>query len=336
MFGRGISLSKDNPIVKNPKSGIIVNTNNKVSDKAYPLHFSYEWGDAQRIKRAISLLNAREFHTLSSFVEIQTDTVSIAARNLLPLIARDLWWTGQPASAGTFERRRQDALELLANWNGDMGEHDPEPLIYAAWVQALQKRLVIDELGNLSTELTRLKPDFIENVFRNINGAGIWCDIQQTTAVETCAQMAEISLDEALLGLEKKYGNTITRWRWGTAHQALHSAPLFGRIPVVSWFANIRQETPGGDNTLLRGATRGTGSTPFTNVHGSGFRAVYDFSDLDSSVMIASTGQSGHLLSPHYDDLATLWRRSEYIPMSLDPEVARGGAVGITQLVPTN
>ena len=330
----GVFPFEDNPYVKNPASGIVVNTNNKIIDRPFPLHFSFEWGDTQRIARATNLLNSREFHTLNSFVEMQTDTISITARTLLPLIARDLWWTGQPAGADTFERRRQEALELLANWNGEMGEHDPEPLIYAAWVQTLQKRLIVDELGNLSNELTRLRPDFIEAVFRNENGAQVWCDIKQTTPVETCQQMAELSLDEALLRLEEKYGGNISRWRWGTAHQALHKAPVLGRIPVVSWFANIRQETPGGDNTLLRGATRGTGSAPFTNVHGSGFRAVYDFSDLDSSVMIIATGQSGHLLSPHYDDLAALWRRGEYIPMTLDADVARGGAVGITQLIP--
>jgi len=331
---QGVFPFDENPYVKNPSSGIVVNTNNKIIDRPFPLHFSFEWGDTQRIARATALLNAREFHTLSSFVEIQTDTISITARNLLPLVARDLWWTGQPAASDTFARRRQEALELLANWNGEMGEHDPEPLIYAAWMQALQKRLIVDELGNLSRELTRIRPDFIEAVFRNENGAGIWCDIQQTTRVETCQQMAEVSLDEALLGLEETYGKNISRWRWGTAHQALHKAQVLGRIPVISWFANIRQETPGGDNTLLRGLTRGTGSAPFTNVHASGFRAVYDFSDLDSSVMIIATGQSGHLFSPHYDDLAALWRRGEYIPMSLDPEVARGGAVGITQLTP--
>ena len=36
-----------------------------------------------------------------SFVEIQTDTVSEAARVLLPLIARDLWYSGEPAAAGS-------------------------------------------------------------------------------------------------------------------------------------------------------------------------------------------------------------------------------------------
>ncbi len=330
---QGFFPFEDNPYVKNPDSGIVVNTNNKIVDHPFPQHFSFEWGDTQRIERATDLLNSRKFHTLNSFIEIQTDTISITARNLLPLIARDLWWTGQPAATDTFERRRQEALELLANWNGEMGEHDPEPLIYAAWVQTLQKRLIVDELGNLSKELTRLKPDFLEAVFRNENGAESWCDIQQTTRVETCQQMAELSLSEALLRLEETYGKNIARWRWGTAHQALHTAPVLGRIPFVSWFANIRQETSGGDNTLLRGMSRSTGSAPFTNVHASGFRAVYDFSNLDSSVMMIATGQSGHLLSPHYDDLAALWRRGEYIPMSLDPEIARGG-VGITNLLP--
>ena len=70
------------------------------------------------------------------------------------------------------------------------------------------------------------------------------------------------------------------------------------------------------------------------NVHGAGYRGVYDFGDPDSSVFITSTGQSGHPLSRHYDDLGQLWRRGEYIPMSLDPELARAAAVGVTTLVP--
>lgn len=332
----GILPFENNPVIMNPSSGIVVNTNNMLVDRAFPYHFSYDWGDTQRIKRATALLNERQFHTLTSFINMQTDVVSVSARTLLPLIARDLWWTGQPAATDTTERRKQVVLELLANWNGYMGEHNPEPLIYAAWVKALQKRLIVDELGQLSAEFSKLEPVFIERVFRDIEGASIWCDIKQTTVKETCKEMAELALDEALLWLEENYGPNPTRWRWGAAHKAVHKSNFFGSIPIISWFANITQETPGGDNTLLRGSTQGFGASPFTNVHGSGFRAVYDFSDPDSSVMIISTGQSGHLLSRHYDDLSLLWRRGEYIPMSLNRDTARGGAVGITNLTPRN
>jgi penicillin amidase len=84
----------------------------------------------------------------------------------------------------------------------------------------------------------------------------------------------------------------------------------------------------------MRGLTPGDGPNPYLNVHAAAYRGVYDFADPDSSVFIIATGQSGHPLSPHYDDLGELWRRGEYIPMSLDPALARAAAVGITRLVP--
>ena len=70
------------------------------------------------------------------------------------------------------------------------------------------------------------------------------------------------------------------------------------------------------------------------NVHAWAYRGVYDFADPDSSVFVIATGQSGNPLSRHYDDLGELWRRGEYIPMTLDPDLARAGNIGITTLLP--
>jgi penicillin amidase len=207
-------------------------------------------------------------------------------------------------------------------------------MIYAAWVRALQRRLAIDELGGLVALVPVPDIVFLERVFRNTDGASAWCDIVQSTETETCAEMARLALDEALIELEADYGPRLESWRWGDAHQALHRHQTLGSIPVLNLLANIRQSTPGGDNTLMQGGMPAAGPEPYLNIHGAGFRAVYDFGDPDSSVFIIATGQSGHLLSRFYDDLAMLWRRSEYIPMSLDPDLARAGAVGVTRLVP--
>jgi penicillin amidase len=103
---------------------------------------------------------------------------------------------------------------------------------------------------------------------------------------------------------------------------------------VLQLFVNIRQSTSGGDNTLMRGQTLGTGPDPFLNVHAAGYRGVYDFADPDSSVFVTATGQSGHFLSRYYDNLGELWRRGEYIPMSLDPDLARAAALGTMVLQP--
>ncbi|PCH74918.1 MAG: penicillin acylase family protein [Rhodobacteraceae bacterium] len=323
-----------NPEFINPRGGILGNTNNKILERPFPNNVSYVWGDTQRINRWQKLMQSRQVHTRDSFIEAQLDPVSITARSLLPLIGADLWFTGQSAPEGTPLRQREIALALLADWNGEMNEHLPEPLIYAAWLRALQARLIGDELGPLADEFTHVEPLFIERVFRNVDGAAIWCDVRQSTIIESCTDMARLALDDALVQIGEKYGTALESLRWGDAHQATHDHPTLGKIPILRYFVNIRQSTSGGDNTLLRGRTAGSGPNPFANVHGAGYRGVYDFADPDSSVFITSTGQSGHFLSRHYDDLAQLWRRGEYIPMSLDMNLARAASVGVTWLRP--
>ena len=331
---QGSFPAAENPVIENPPGGIVLNTNNPVSEGAFPQHFSYDWGDGQRILRARDLLAARQFHTIESFVEIQNDTVSISARLLLPLMGRNLWFGDQDAPPGSHGAQRRDALSLLSQWNGDMSLHDAEPLIYAAWARALQRRILADELGQLATSFRQVDPLFLERVLRDFNGAASWCDITATTERETCTQMASLALDDAIYELQDAQGNAINRWRWGAAHQAFYENPVFGRMPIVGWFANIWHESSGGDQTLNRGISIGTGAAPYTNVNGAGFRMVVNLSNPDSSLYIAATGQSGHILSRYYDDMNQLWRQGEYLQMSLDPTQARGGAAGITNLTP--
>lgn len=331
---KGVLPYEENPRFVDPVSGLLGNTNNKTVDRPFPNHVSFDWGDTQRIQRWLTLMKAREVHTRESFIEAQLDTVNPTARSLLPLIGADLWFTGEAAPEGTPERLRQRALVLLAEWNGEMNEHLPEPLIAEAWLRALQKRLIQDELGEMSESFTHISPVFVERVYRNVGGASVWCDVIQSAAVESCTDIARIALDEALLELTETYGANLESWRWGDAHQATHDHPVLGEVPFLKYFVNIRQSTSGGDDTLMRGVTRGKGPEPYQNVHSAGYRGVYDFADPDSSVFITATGQSGHPLSRNYDDLGELWRRGEYIPMSLDPDLARAAAAGVMVLTP--
>lgn len=319
-----------------PPGGIVGNTNNRLPAGPFPDHLSFAWGDTQRVERWRFLMQSREVHTRDSFIEAQLDDVSPAARTLLPLVAADLWFTGEAAPEGSPARLRASALALLAEWNGEMSEHLPEPLIYAAWMRALQERLIRDDLGPLAASFAHVEPVFIERVFRDVDGASAWCDVRQSAAPETCADMARLALDDALLMIAECWGTAFESLRWGDAHEAAHDHPVLGGTPGLGWLVNVRHSTSGDDHTLLRGVTAGRGENPFLNVHAAAYRGVYDFADPDSSVFVISTGQSGHPLSRHYDDLGELWRRGEYIPMSLDPALARAAAVGVTTLVPAD
>ena len=331
---RGFWGYEVNPAIISSPGDILGNTNNKITNQTFPQHVSHFWGDTQRILRWKKLMQNREVHTRESFIEAQLDTVSPTARSLLPIIGSELWYSQPMGEKGSRQRLRFDAISMLASWNGEMNEHLPEPLIYSIWMKFLQKKLIEDELGAVSLSFNSINPIFIEKVFRDIDGAAEWCDIKHSSIRETCPEIASASLDEALSWLQEKYGKKLNALRWGDAHEALHQNETLGNIPILKYLVNIRQSTSGGDNTLMRGKTLGKGNEPFLNIHSAIYRGVYDFADPDSSVFIISTGQSGHFLSRHYDDLGILWRRGEYVPMSLDPKLAKGASIGVTTISP--
>lgn len=314
-----------------PTHGVVAS--NGVQSPSQP-GLGFDGGDRYRLDRLRYLINSREVHSRDSFIAAQNDIVSPAARALLPLVGADLWYTDEPAALGTPERMRQDALALLANWDGAMNEHMPEPLIYAAWMRALQTRLAQDDLGPLTDDLTELFPSFIERVYRNTGGASAWCDIRQSAPVETCTQIARQALDRALLDLSSRFGPDLASWRWGDLHYARQLHPALGDMRGMSYIVNLLQSTSGGASTVATAGYLGFGRNPWLNVNGAAYRGVYDLADPDSSVFVIATGQSGHPLSRHYDDMAELWRRGEYVGMSLDPELARAAATGITHLQP--
>lgn len=332
----GYNSYSDNPRFINPKRGLIANTNNKVLEELFPNHISFDWGDSQRIERLTRLLESRKVHTRESFIEAQLDTVSFPAKSLLPIIGANLWYKPVTSSNASLDQDVKLALKLLAEWNGEMNEHLPEPLIFYAWMRRLQKRLIQDELGVLAAEFGNFDPIFLERVFRNIDGASVWCDIVQSISKEDCDTIAELALYDAISELKARYKVDITSMRWGDAHIAMHDHLTLGHIPFLNLLLNLRQSVSGGDYTLQRGLSSGNEYNPFENVHAAVYRGVYDFSDPDSSLYIISTGQSGHLFSRHYDDLGQLWRRGEYISMSLDPELAKAASNGTTKIIPAS
>lgn len=330
----GLSEAYSTPRAIRPLSGIVANANNRVTNAPFPNHISSHWATPYRIRRIEQRLNARQFHTRESFIELQNDAVSEMARSVLPLIGPDFWWTRDEADGDVKANRREAVLARLGDWNGEMSEHAPEPLIFTAWMRALTKRIAGDELGEALSEIDGPRPLFVERVFRDVNGAGAWCDIDKTSRVETCGEIAKLALDDALEELSAAHGEDPTNWRWGEAHRARHAHTPLGTQFPFDLFVNIEHETSGGDYTILRAQTAGRGDEPYLNIHAGGYRAVYDFADLDRSVFVIATGQSGHVLSRHYDDQAERWRSGGYIPMTMNRDDIEAGADGITTLRP--
>ena len=70
---------------------------------------------------------------------------------------------------------------------------------------------------------------------------------------------------------------------------------------------------------------------PFARTYGAGYRGIYDLSDPESSRFMIATGQSGHIFSPHYRDLAPLWNDVKSITLTgSEDDLKKAGARELT------
>jgi penicillin amidase len=62
-------------------------------------------------------------------------------------------------------------------------------------------------------------------------------------------------------------------------------------------------------------------SSPFAAFLGASTRQIVDFCDLNKSLSVITTGQSGQCMSPHYRDQIPLWLEGKYHPSVMDMAV---------------
>lgn len=288
-----------------PPAGLLVNANNRLVGDGYPHLLARDWDPPFRAGRIAALLEGGRRLDADRFAAIQLDTRSPLAELFLPHLL----------AAATVDPRAVSAKALLQDWDGRMQADRPEPLVFAAWYEALGEAIYADELGPLFRAYKGLRPEFLRSVFAR---AHRWCDDVGTPDVETCAQRAGLALERAVRRLEETHGADRGRWRWGEAHPAVLGHRPFEESGLLRGLFSLALPV-GGDGTTVNvahwGATRP--GLLFGAVHAAGYRAVYDLAEPSASRWIAATGQSGHPLSPHYRDLARLWRDGAYLPLRL-------------------
>jgi penicillin amidase len=281
----------DLPRAFNPPGGAVVLANHKTTPPKYPHHITYEWQPPYRARRIEELLNSGT-HDLASFKRMQSDVVSLAARQLLPRFL-----SAHPEKS-------------LQSWDGTMAADRREPLVMVAWWREFARELYADELGEAFPPGWGARAVFIDNV---LAGQPHWCDNVRTSSSETCAELLASSFEKAMQNLKKRYGED---WSWGEAHAARHRHRPFSRTPWLARIFDIRVPSGGDAYTVNAGASDFRDEAePYANRHAASLRAISDLADPQASVFIHSGGQSGNPFSPHYRDFAAPWARGEYVPM---------------------
>jgi penicillin amidase len=204
----------------------------------------------------------------------------------------------------------RQALALARGWDGTMRADAAAPLLFNAWYRELTRLVYADELRDLFTDFWDYRAAFMIAVMTG--NASAWCDDVTTPETETCPQLASRAMDLAAADLAKRFGPE-AGWRWGEAHQAASDHRPFGAVPWLARWFNLPVPTPGDTYSVNVGHTHlKDDARPFANRHAASLRAIYDLADLDRSLFMHSTGQSGNRLSPFYGNFVERWAAVDY------------------------
>jgi penicillin amidase len=305
------------PRLYNPPSGKLVTANNKVVGDDYAHFLGVEYDPGWRAARIEELLQQKERFTLRDMEAMQLDTLSKYVQALVP------WLT----VINSEEPWEKTALTQLRKWNLRLDAELDAPTVFHHYLIALLELVYGDKLGESYRGYLGVSsnPLFLVNGFMlraeqhllallNEHETSFW----YTNIANGQARDRETLLSEALTqaarSIRASAGDSTRRWAWGRAHQLRYVHPL-GSARLLKNLFNRGPFPVSGDATTINMA-RHIPQLPLGLVQVvAGYRQIYEVGVWDRAETITSLGQSGHPLSPHYDDQILLWREGLYHAM---------------------
>jgi penicillin amidase len=295
------------PRAFNPEKGYIATANQPVVDEAYPYLILYEpdFDQGYRARRIVEMLEAdTDGISIEDIQAIQGDNLDGFAPELIPYL-EDI-----PLDSPELEAAR----DCLLAWDGQMHMDSPEAALYGYFWVALIESTFQDELpGYLSPDDGSSTRTIFHNLLQDPGNP--WWDDITTGETETRDDILARALEEGYAAGVAALGDNLDDWRWGEVHTALFANQTFGQsgIGLIEGIFNRGPVAVGGGS----GSVDATGwglADPFRVTDLPSMRQIIDLGDLSSSLMMHTTGQSGHPGHCHYDDFIDSWRLIDYHP----------------------
>jgi penicillin G amidase len=295
---------KEKPHSFNPPEGFIATANNDLIPPGYP-HMNavgYVWSDPFRWARISEVLSSGRKLTVADMMRLQTDYVSIVARQLVPLL-RDI-----PVRMPSAEV--EAARQALLGWDYALEKNSVAAGIYQAWY-----RFMSQEVSR------RVIPDSARQLIRSVGTSRV-IDVLMAPSgalargshpLAARDSLVTRALADAVADLTQRFGADQTKWYYGQPgyHHALINHPMSAAVsPEIRQKLNVGPAPRGGDGTTV--GTTGAGGN---QTSGASFRIIVDVGDWERAVGTNTPGQSGDPDSPHYRDLFSMWANDRYFPV---------------------
>ncbi|MDF1517669.1 MAG: penicillin acylase family protein, partial [Lutibacter sp.] len=304
----------ENPMAENPPWNYVYSANNQTDSIANMLYPGYYLSE-DRAKRIVQLLEPKNNWNKESMSAMINDVTSAVAPSLIKEFAENMDYK-------SFSKNEQKAIDVLQLWDGSNTVDQIAPTIYNKWIYLYLKNTFEDEMEpTLFTQFlaTHLSKIMIAAQIEKDNSIW-WDDISTSNKIETKKEILSKSLVEAVAFLEKQLGSNMMDWNWGKVHTLVHEHPL-GKVAALKSYFNVGPFPINGAREVINNRSFDYTETGLYKVNaGPSTRRIIDFSDVENSISILPTGQSGNPFSKHYKDQAKMYNKGEFRKMKMNEE----------------
>lgn len=312
------------PQVYNPASGYISTSNEMNIPADYPYKerkLGFEWANPSRHQRIDEVLSKAHKLSLEDSMHLQNDQVSIPARRLVELL--------KPLSSD--DPKSKAALGLLTTWNASVDADAPAAALHEVWFSRhlgkAFKAAVLSQsaAGAMDVPDTAVMLAALEHPETCFAG----------NAGEKRNQLLLASLRSAYEEMEKLQGPDPRQWNWGKLQFNLSEHP-FAAIVDDATRARINVGPIEKNGSAFVPSASGYRVSDFRQTAGPSVRVVIDVGNWDNSRAVNHPGQSGDPDSPHYRDLAQMWRNGQYFPLLYSRKAVENATEKRIRLVPVH
>ena len=303
-----------NPSAVNPPWNYVYSANNQPesSTSGGPLVTGYYLPE-NRAKRIVSLLEPKNDWDVDTTQEMILDVTSSVNPSLIRELIKNM-------DVSILEKDQLMVMDKLRQWDGTYSLDSQSALVYHRCAYHIIKNTFADELGPerfeqfLSTHL--LKRQMAWGAKMQI---GKWWDnVNTPDKKETRNDIVLKSFQDTWISLVNDFGKDPNDWTWEKVHTLEHEHP-FGKVASLRKYFNVGPFPVNGSREVINNLMfvyDDSGYYPVTG--GPSTRRIIDFSDIENSVSILPTGQSGNPLSDHYDDQAEMYVSGEFRKMMMN------------------
>ena len=305
---------EENPQAINPSWKYVYSANNQpdsVRGKLYPGYYQPQ----DRAKRIVELLEQNNSFTkqdvAAMIYDVKSSTVSEIANHLLKSVDK----TKLSASG-------RKAFAVLEKWDGTHLKSSVGATIYNRFLYEFLKATYQDELGD-GFELfinSQLQDQVLPNQVKRENSVW-WDDITTHDKIENKQDIVAGAFDETIAFLQNQLGENIDHWTWNRVISVEYEHAIGKAGGLLRWFFNIGPfETIGGNEVINNQIFKLDSTGVYKITAGPSTRRIIDFSDVENSLSILPTGQSGNVFSEYYKDQTQKYLDGEFIKMKLNQQ----------------